>query len=857
MAYKKFPECEGCPLINAPGPVFSEGDKNNAKLIYIAQNPAYKEVEEGRPLVGPTGRTFNRQLFEAGIRRDELFITNMVKCETPGNRTPTSLEVRKCAWIVERELKVCKADTVVLAGSIAFDYFVGGYSTIHPSYHPTKAITERAGCVEVKDGRKWVAVVHPSGIMRTPKLWKDSVEHLQKAYRIAGRTLPSVAVRIWPSDEEVRDSVPSIIQAGEFSDDFETAQSAFIDEDDYVGGDSHPTMLGVSWKERQAMLIAPSQVHLLRPIFFSPNIWRYEHNGAFDNFYMERIFGETPTCRSYDTMAGRHYLRSYSYKRLKPDCVQSYTQLPYYNRDLAKLNEPLYCCYDAMATLESAHSQHRELKELGLWDVFWKYGQPIIPVLEEWRRVGINTDVRKVLIFRRIISQKIARASLLISKIVGPTFNPNSFPQMAHLLYEVWKLPVQTKRAKKKDGSGFEERPTTDNEAKQRLKWWIDATPERQQQFKVAKYFLDLSDYLAGEQAKLEVLDRVSPDGRLHAFFKMHGASSFRLASSPNVQNIQKHDVMKWGTSSGGKGDNPLQEKEVSLGSLRSIVIPDSPDDLLLTVDYDQCQLWMYAVQFKCKKLLEIYNRHEYIYGAIFDKLHELKGDGRKFFEEGKPRFKEFKRKDVTDSELKHIKAIPLGFLFGRDAEAVAKEYGMPIKQTEELRRIWFKEFVPELEQAYEWMYYNAKKNGHVRHVFGNIVWFPTMKRTEIYNSYAQSPEAFLMIGAILGIHEELKRRELKGTRMILSVHDSLTLNVAGARSHPEKMVEVYEEIVAPIVSRPIPEMGNFVFRHSAEVSEMWDWKDTPYAKWKQLNFNPTRPSSSGAESSRRQEIPC
>jgi uracil-DNA glycosylase family 4 len=869
--YKKFNECVGCPLYNAPGPVFGEGDPERAKVVYVAQNPAWAEVEQGRPLVGPTGRVFNRQLFEAGVPRSDLFITNAVKCQTEGNRPPTALECSKCGWIVDREIKACRADVVVLAGQISFDRYIGRYSTIHSSYSPTSAITERMGCVEEKDGRKWVATVHPSNIMRTPKLWWKAVDVLRKAYNLAGRELPRLDLRIYPSDEEVKDSVQEIIKAGEFSDDFETAQSFLVEEDDYVGGDSHPTMLGISWRERQAILIRPEQIHLLEPVLFNPTLWRYEHNGAFDNYYMERVFnGRTPTARQFDTMLAHHYLRSYDYKRLKPDCLGTYTTLPYYGRDLAKLNEPLYCCFDVMATIETAHREFELLKEWKLWDVYWKYGQPIIPILEEWRRIGINTDVRKLLMFRKIIQQKIARAELLISKIVGPTFNPNSPKQLAHLFYEVWKLPVQTDKKKTKDGSGFEQRVTTGFEAKKRLIRWIDESPERQEKYKIPKFFLDLTDYLEGEQAKMEVLDRVSPDGRIHAFFKAHGASSFRLASSPNVQNIPKHDVMKWGTSSQNR-ENPLEEEKATLGSLRSIVIPDNPDeDLLLSVDLDQAQLWIYAVQFKCKKMMEIYEDKAYIYGIIFNKLHEIRKTGRTFFEEGKPRIKLNKKKDVTDSELKHIKAVPLGFLFGRDAEEVAKEYGMPLSEARELRRIWFKEFVPELEQAYEWMVYQATKNGkYVRHRFGNIVWFPSMKRTEIYNSYAQSPEAMLMIGHIIEIDRRLKEQGLdkERTRIILSVHDSLTLNIGKAKLDPSRMIHVYENIVAPVFNRPIPEMDNFIFRHSADVSQMWDWNEISYDRWKQQYFptdTTSRSSSTGSpredrqgvEGARREEVP-
>lgn len=793
-------------------------------------------MRENGPLRGPTGSILNRQLYEAGLPRASLYITNQVKCETPGNRPPTALEVQCCRPIIDAELRTIKARTIVCAGDYPWSAYVGNYSTYQQykvPYSPKNKIMERFGCPEEKSGRVWIPTVHPSGIMYQPKLWDKAVDTLRKARQIgdlvfervkAGLSpLPKLDFNIWPTDAEVRDANDAIISAGEFADDFETAQSILNTEDDYIGGDYVPTMLGISWAPRQAILIRPDQIPLLRPAFENENVWRYEWNGSFDDFYLRRE-GINSKNKRFDAMLGHHYCRSYEWKRLKPEGVQLYTTLPFWDRKLAPINEPFYCCLDSCGTLEAAKNILGRMKGLGVSDCYWEFGQPILDELEEWRVKGLNCDMRRALLFMSVLKARIAEARKLIAKLVGPTFNPNSTVQTQNLLYEMWKLPRQTKKVRDKATGGVSTRITTDNEAKLKLKAWINASAERQKMYSTPKLFLDLSDYVVGEEAKLEVLERISPDGKLHAHWKAHGASSFRLSSSPNLQNLPKHDLVKWGTSQQPKGQSPIAgDISTSMGSLRSIIIPDDPEqDVILSIDFEQIEIWMYAVLFKVKWLLEMFHSKEYLYGVIFERM--LK---RPFFQEGKPRLKEYKLTSVSETELRAIKTVPLGYNYGRDDSAIAAQYGLPIGEVKKIGAWWF-ETNPEIRQAHNYMRYQMNQQGFVRHRFGNIVWFPTRKATEVYNSHGQSPSAFVLLGTILACREEFKRREYKNTRMIMSVHDSISFNIP-----VDHVPEVYEEVISPAANRQIKQLDNFSFRHTADISKRLDWEETKYEQWK------------------------
>jgi len=437
--YRKFPECVSCALHEAPGPVWGTGDPATAKIIYIAQNPGQTEIEARpmAPLIGPSGNVLNLQLGKVGLRRDELYITNVVKCKTPNNRAPSPSEEKHCRQFLDRELSRCKADTVVLAGAESFQSLIGHYTTLGQGYKPTNSIFERMGCVEQKDGRKWIGTIHPAFVMRMPD-WTDiATDHLRKAALVAGEAIPLPSIIEHPSPAQIFSLIDHIILSSrEFSDDVETVGLENVDEDDYAGGDFKMTMCGVGGRPYEALVLDPEQIHLLAPIFSDSAILRYEHNGPYDHYHISKVLGaDNMHAKCFDTMLGTHYLRSYAPKKLKPFVLSQYTYLPYYNRDLGKLNTRRYNGMDIITTLLAGKQQQREMTKWGLTEVFFEFGMPLLPILEEMRVTGVNTDVRKALLFKKIISMKIAKAETLISKVAGPMFNPYSPKQAKEVLY--------------------------------------------------------------------------------------------------------------------------------------------------------------------------------------------------------------------------------------------------------------------------------------------------------------------------------------------------------------------------------------------------------------------------------------
>lgn len=856
--------CEACTLRGQPGPVFGDGDRSTALIIYIAQNPGQDEVRASpmKPLIGPSGNVFNRQLFESGIRRDELYITNQVKCLTPDNRSPTQHEVNCCKRILDKELEACKADTVVLAGALSFKENIGSFSTISPGYRPSDNIMLRMGCVEQRHGKKWIGTIHPAFIMRMPE-WKEAaLDHLKKARSIAGIKIPLPHVITHPDMDDINRHKAAARANREYADDIEALNQPGETEVDYIGGDWKMDMVGFSAIPYEAIVLGADQAHLWSDIWADPEIVQYEHNGESDRYHLEQVSPQEN--KRFDTMHALHYLRSYlageqkdkatpgkkGVRRgpglaLKPSTVSISTNLPYFNRDLEHVSRRLYNGMDNIGTLLAGRELWRQLKKWDLEEVFFSMGMKMPHILEMWRRKGANVDIRRAYFYRKFMEKRIATAELMISKLIGPMFNPGSHVQVKDLLYKIWRLPEQYNL--KREGRDVTKVLTVDNEARKRLRKWIteqnapyykyvndlantsgEVLIAVEERHKAARIFLDLQDYLEGEQTKLTFLDRISPDGRIHAYFKSHGTSSFRLSSKPNLQNWPVYDLSQWG---GARRDVVSEGALVptgeivqgAMGSLRSIIIPDNPEtDSLLTIDFEQIELWAYAQQTKCKWLLDIYHKGEYIYGTVYEKFYKLP-----FFQEGKPRTKKFKLPSVSEKFLRRAKAIPLGFLYGRSAAAVAEEHGWTTAETEGYRREWF-QLCPELEQSYSRDRFTMEQKGWIRYPFGHVIHYPSRKPSDVYAMRGQNPAAGMLLSSIIKIEQAFAQHRYQNTRIVLSVHDSITCNIPD-----NHIIQVYEETIEPILSRPVPELDGFVFRQSCEVGKRWDWDVLDYREWK------------------------
>ncbi len=180
-------ECRGCDLYKmATQAVLGEGPRR-AAAVFVGEQPGDQEDLAGKPFVGPAGKVLDEALVEAGIPRDEIYVTNAVKhfkWEPRGKRRihqkPTLGEVKACRPWLETELAILKPQGIVCLGSTAAQSLLG----------PQFRITRDRGQFFETEWARWItATLHPSAILRMPDREKRQearamfLEDLQKIAR--------------------------------------------------------------------------------------------------------------------------------------------------------------------------------------------------------------------------------------------------------------------------------------------------------------------------------------------------------------------------------------------------------------------------------------------------------------------------------------------------------------------------------------------------------------------------------------------------------------------------------------------------------------------------------------------------
>jgi len=132
--------CRRCRLWqDAKQAVPGEGPAN-AKVMLVGQNPGAEEDKTGKPFIGRAGKFLNKILDKNGIRREEVFVTNIVKHLSPENRKPLPDEIEACAPYLEEQIQVVKPKIVVLMGKVAWQTSRVEGVTYVETYHPSAAM---------------------------------------------------------------------------------------------------------------------------------------------------------------------------------------------------------------------------------------------------------------------------------------------------------------------------------------------------------------------------------------------------------------------------------------------------------------------------------------------------------------------------------------------------------------------------------------------------------------------------------------------------------------------------------------------------------------------------------------------
>ena len=158
--------CTKCPLCRSRNrAVPGEGD-GNATLVMIGQGPGENEDRWGRPFVGRAGDLLNEYLEESGIRRKEIWLTNVTRCLPPDGRLPLAAEIKACAPYVMEEIDLIKPKVVSPLGNLALRLFLGR----------TARIQEVRGNPIPLRSYFLFPMLHPAAVLRRPDLFSDARE---------------------------------------------------------------------------------------------------------------------------------------------------------------------------------------------------------------------------------------------------------------------------------------------------------------------------------------------------------------------------------------------------------------------------------------------------------------------------------------------------------------------------------------------------------------------------------------------------------------------------------------------------------------------------------------------------------
>ena len=148
--------CSRCDLCKGRTKAVPGEGSPHAKILFIGEGPGFHEDRQGRPFVGPSGQFLEELLKSIGLKRSDVFITNVVKCRPPENRDPLPVEINACNDYLERQIAALKPLVIVTLGRVSMAEFFGGekISVIH-------------GRPRKKDGYVCIPMFHPAAALRT------------------------------------------------------------------------------------------------------------------------------------------------------------------------------------------------------------------------------------------------------------------------------------------------------------------------------------------------------------------------------------------------------------------------------------------------------------------------------------------------------------------------------------------------------------------------------------------------------------------------------------------------------------------------------------------------------------------
>ena len=174
---KRIKECNKCRLSETrTNAVCGEGNLN-ARIMLIAQAPGKEEDREGRMFIGPSGKVLDELLNEAGVERQEIYMTNLIKCMLPKYRKPKEDEIKACSYYLDEEIKLINPKVLVPLGYYATRYIFQKYGISLP---PKAEFSSVFGKLFLAGDKKILPLPHPASLLYNPGFKQELIKIYRK-----------------------------------------------------------------------------------------------------------------------------------------------------------------------------------------------------------------------------------------------------------------------------------------------------------------------------------------------------------------------------------------------------------------------------------------------------------------------------------------------------------------------------------------------------------------------------------------------------------------------------------------------------------------------------------------------------
>jgi len=169
--------CKRCELAKHRTRAVPGEGSENAEIMLIGEAPGWHEDQQGRPFVGPAGQFLEQLLSSVGLRREQVYITNVIKARPPRNRDPLPGEILACRYWLERQIELIRPRMIVTLGRYAMAMFF-----------PGKSISKIHGTAQKRDGIIYYAMYHPAAALHQQSLRRAIEEDMLKILPLMAET---------------------------------------------------------------------------------------------------------------------------------------------------------------------------------------------------------------------------------------------------------------------------------------------------------------------------------------------------------------------------------------------------------------------------------------------------------------------------------------------------------------------------------------------------------------------------------------------------------------------------------------------------------------------------------------------